>query len=206
MLSRRAALTSLGAAAACAYAPSAGAAAPAALLNHPGFRAWTRPTRSSRLPLNQIVETSAGAKTLSEWIGRRPAVLVLWASWCAPCLVEKPHQAHLAERLANAGAWTRVMALQTYDTGVDFRSGQRMLDRLGADALPNARASPGAEAAFQQLFSGTRDRSTSILPSMLLIGGDGLEMGRAIGAMSGVDGVSDYWQDEATFEFLRQLL
>jgi len=81
-----------------------------------------------------------------------------------------------------------------------------MLDRLGADALPNARATPDAEAAFQQLFSRTRDRSTTILPCMLLIGGDGLELGRAVGVMSGADGVSDYWQDEATFEFLRQLL
>jgi thiol-disulfide isomerase/thioredoxin len=154
----------------------------------------------------QMVETASGPAPLAQWIGRRPAVLILWASWCAPCLVEKRYQAALAQRLVTEGAWTRLFALQAYDTALNFDDGRRMLDRLGAASLPNARLMPGAEQAFQRLFNTTTDRTAQILPSTMLVGGDGLELGRSIGLMTGPDGATDYWQDEATFDFLRQLV
>ena len=153
-----------------------------------------------------MIETGAGPQRLGEWIGRRPAVLVLWASWCAPCLVEKPHQADLAQRLAATGAATRIFALQAFDQqDVELSDARWMLDRIGARALPLARASAGAEAAFLRVF-GARDHSRATLPIGFLIGGDGLELGRAVGIMRGVDGRIDYWQDEATFSFLSRLV
>lgn len=205
MHTRRAALIGAGAAALTSSLGAAHADTPTSLRNHPGFRAWNRPAQVSRLPLTQMVETASGPAPLAQWIGRRPAVLILWASWCAPCLVEKRYQAAMAQRLVSGGAWTRLFALQAYDTGVDFDEGRRMLDRLGADALPNARLMSGAETAFQRLFNTTTDRTAQILPVTMLVGGDGLELGRAIGSMTAPDGETDYWQDEATFDFLSRL-
>ncbi len=205
MHTRRAALIGAGAAALSTRIVSAHADTPASLSNHPGFRAWDRPSSVARLPMAQMVETASGQASLAAWIGRRPAVLILWASWCAPCLVEKRYQAAMAQRLVSGGAWTRLFALQAYDAALDFDGGRRMLDRLGAESLPNARLMPGAEAAFQRLFNTTSDRTAQILPVTMLVGGDGLELGRAVGAMTAPDGETDYWQDEATFDFLSRL-
>ncbi len=202
-MTRRAALAC---AAALAVAPPARALAPPALSNHPGFRAWTRPARIGRLPLMDPVETESGAKRMLDWLDRRPAVVAFWASWCAPCLAEKAQQAALARRLAAAGAATRILALQIFDD-VDFAHGRNLLDRMGARGLPLGRAMPTTEADFRRQFNGnTGARDEVALPVVLLLDGDGLELGRAIGAMNGVDGRSDYWQDEATFDFLSRLL
>lgn len=182
------------------------AALPTSLADDPGFRAWTPARAPGGLPLEQAIETSAGRTPLGEWIGRRPAVLALWASWCAPCLMEKPLQAALARRLAATGAATRIFALQAFDQeDVKLSDARWMLDRIGANALPLARAGDGVEAAFLRLF-GSHDHNRITLPSVFLIGGDGLEMGRATGIMRGVDGRTDYWQDEATFAFLSRLI
>jgi thiol-disulfide isomerase/thioredoxin len=201
LLSRRRAL--IGAASACLPSP-AFAAASADLYAHPGFRAWTRPARVGGLPLHDLVETDVGLKRVGDWLGRRPAVLAMWATWCAPCLVEKPHQAALARRLAASGAAARVLALQIYDDE-SLAQGRRALDRVGAEALPSARALPQAEDSFRRLLGSRADPSRAALPTVLLIGGDGLEIGRAEGMMKGVDGATDYWQDEATFDFLSRL-
>ena len=196
----------IGAAAAAAFSPHASEAAlPTSLANDPGFRAWTAPSGAGGLPLEEAIETNTGSRKLGDWLGRRPAVLALWASWCAPCLLEKPHQAALAQRLASAGAATRIFALQAFDQDdVSLSDARWMLDHMGANALPLGRASTSAEAAFLRLSGARNTRET--LPSVFLIGGDGLELGRAVGIMHGVDGRSDYWSDEATFSFLSRLV
>jgi thiol-disulfide isomerase/thioredoxin len=205
-LTRRSALAG-AAAVVVSAAQEARASIPRNLSQHPGYRAWTAPGGPSALPLQEMVETAAGASRLAAWLGHRPAVLAFWASWCAPCLIEKPHQAILSRRLASAGASARIFALQAYDEGVGFADARWMLDRIGAEALPTARASPGAEDAFRRLFSPSRrDQSRATLPVVLLIGGDGLELGRAVGSMRGADNRTDYWQDEATFDFLSLLV
>ena len=196
----------LGAAAASALlVPGvAQAALPTSLASDPGFRAWTPPHTAGGLPLEQMIETGAGPARLGEWLGRRPAVLALWASWCVPCLVEKPEQAALSRRLTAAGAATRIFALQAFDQqDVKLSDARWMLDRIGANALPLGRASAEVETAFLRLSGVHNTRAT--LPAVFLIGGDGLEMGRATGIMRGVDGRTDYWQDEATFAFLSRL-
>jgi thiol-disulfide isomerase/thioredoxin len=203
MITRRAALLGVVAA---SVAQGAAAAIPSALSSHPGLRAWTRPAQLRSLPLQEIVETDTGPKRLIDWLGRRPAVLALWASWCGPCLIEKPYQAELARRLSAVGASARIFALQAYDD-VSLAQGRRALDRVGAQGLPSARASPGVEDGFRRVLGANRaNRNRTELPSVFLIGGDGLEIGRAIGAMTGEDGRTDYWRDEATFDFLSRLL
>lgn len=200
--------TALAGAAAAAIAAPAQADIPTNLREHPGYRAWTAPTRATRLPLQATVQTSAGEMSLSQLIGRRPAVVALWATWCAPCLLEKPPQASLSRRLERAGAATRVFALQAFDDfDVTFDDGRWMLNQMGATDLQAARASPAAETAFRELFGSSQDtRIRATLPAVLLIGGDGLELGRAIGMMRGPDGRGDYWREETTFDFLSRLV
>jgi thiol-disulfide isomerase/thioredoxin len=203
LMTRRAALVG---AAALAAAPEAGAVnLSAEMAAHPGYRAWNRTHAGSETPMDVFVDTGSGPKRLRDWMEGRPAAVALWATWCGPCLVEKPNQAAMSARLQAAGARTRILIVQAYDT-VTLEAGRRTLTRLRAAALPNARATPAAEAAFIGVFGASpRDRTRTSMPSLLLINADGTELGRAVGTMTGVDGETDYWQDDSTFEFLRQL-
>lgn len=178
---------------------------PAALSSHPGYRAWERPRDRATAPLDAMIDQGGTRLSLREWLEGRPAVLALWATWCGPCLVEKPIQARMADRLEQAGARARILLLQTFDPQ-SLDNGRRILTRLGADHLPNARATPDAEAAFVSLFGASpRTPTRTSMPALLLIGADGAQLGRAIGTMAGVNGRTDYWEDEPTFDFLSRL-
>ncbi len=197
--------TALLAGAAAAFAGPAHAALTGELANHPGYRAWTRVARPTPAPLTAPVQTETGSKLLRDWLDGRPAVLALWATWCGPCLVEKPHQAVMARRLAQANASARILPLQAYDRA-NVASARRTLDRLNARNLPMVRASEAAEQGFIRVFGASpRDRTRVSMPSLLLLDAQGVELGRAVGTMVGVDGETDYWQDEATFDFLSRL-
>jgi thiol-disulfide isomerase/thioredoxin len=177
-----------------------------ALRAHPGYRGWSPPpSADSRAPMNEFVETGTGPKRLRDWMEGRPAALALWATWCGPCLVEKPHQAAMARRLEASGARARILIVQAFDRAT-LTSARRTLTRLRADSLPNSRAMPGAEASFISMFGASpRDPTRTSMPSLLLIAADGTELGRAVGTMTGIDGETDYWQDEATFDFMSRL-
>jgi thiol-disulfide isomerase/thioredoxin len=169
------------------------------------YRGWTRANGSGALPLDAHVDTGAGVQTLREWLGGRPAVLALWATWCGPCLAEKPSQMAMARRLASHGAAARIVILQTYDD-VNLVRGRAVLARLGAADLVNAAALPDAEAAFISLLGASDfDPTRTVLPWHLLIDSQGQELGRAVGLMTGPDGGHTYFEDDATFEFLSRL-
>jgi len=187
---------------AAAAALAAPAPAFAAVDNRPG---WTRTRNPAPLPLNVRVHTGEALITIREWLDGRPAVLALWATWCTPCLVEKPSQVAMSRRLEASGSRTRILALQTYDN-VDLVTGRRMLSRLGASDLPNAVASEEAEAAFLTLFGPSDFQpSRTVMPQHLLIDSQGRELGRSEGLMMGEDGGYTYFEDDSTFEFLRSL-
>jgi thiol-disulfide isomerase/thioredoxin len=191
----------------CVAAPLALAPqAVAAWRDHPGARAWSpRPPNSPPAPLGAMVETAYGERTLRAWIGPRPCVLALWASWCGPCLVEKPGQAAMAQRLEKAGARARILPLQAFDN-ISRAAGRDVLDRLGAHILPATRASAAAEQRFIAMFGRSpREPDRVSMPSLLLLDELGVELGRTQGAMVGVDGEVGYWEDEATFAFLANL-
>jgi thiol-disulfide isomerase/thioredoxin len=195
-LTRRSAIIAAGALAA--------SSASAQGVTQPGFRAWTRPQGETPLPLDTHVNTGDGVVTLREWLGGRPALLALWATWCAPCVAEKPAQARLARRLEASNARARILALQAYDD-VDLRLGRHVLTVLGAQTLVNGAAMRDAERAFVRLLGGGRDGARTPLPQHLLIDSAGRELGRAAGLMRGRDGGYTYFEDEATFEFLSSL-
>ena len=180
------------------------ASLPPALARHPGFAAWSAP-QTWPLPLTAAIDLGASEETLAAWLDGRPAVLSLWATWCGPCLAEKAAQAALARRLASAGARTRFLALQAYDD-VSLADGRKLLKRLNAGDLENARASDAAEAAFIIVFGASPvDPKRTSLPSLLLIGADGSELARDVGMMRAPDGRTDYWAADSTFDFLSRL-
>jgi thiol-disulfide isomerase/thioredoxin len=169
-------------------------------------RAWSPPRSNAALPLDAHVDTGEGVRTLREWLAGQPAVLGLWATWCGPCLVEKPAQAAMARRLAASGARTRILALQAYDDA-SLGVGRAVLRRFGADALVSARAMPDAEAALLRLLGESPvEQGRTSLPWHLLIDSSGRELGRALGLMRGADGGYTYFEDDATLEFLRQVV
>lgn len=199
-ISRRAVLAGAG----MAVAVNPAAAQRTASTTRAGFEAWDTPPTGSRLPLDVHIHTGERQITLGQWLGGRPAVLALWASWCGPCLVEKPAQAAMAARLARSGARTRILLLQTYDD-IDLNRGRTLLTRLGAGGMTNARAMASAERAFIRMFGASEvDETRTSMPWHLLIDADGHERGRALGLMSSTGGQYDYFETDATFEFLRQ--
>lgn len=189
--------------AALASAP-AFAQTPPPLTSLAGYRVWSAP-RSRTLPLAAQVVTETGAKSLRTWLAHRPAVLVLWATWCAPCLVEKPPQARLQARLTAAGSRTRILALQAYDEA-PITDARDRLESLNAANLPLARASADAETAFRTFFgaSDVDPRRTS-LPALVLVDSNGAALGSAIGALQDPVTEESYWTSASTFAFMQRL-
>ncbi|MBI1186113.1 MAG: hypothetical protein GC206_02005 [Alphaproteobacteria bacterium] len=147
--------------------------------------------------------TDAGAPMmLRHWLDERPTILIVWATWCTPCLRESRDLARLSARLENADARIAIRALQAFDpTPAD--QARRTLARLEAGGLVGARASRMAERFLIGVFGGTRESGDRIpLPAMLLIGPDGGEIARHTGLIEGARGGYTYWRDGATFEFL----
>jgi thiol-disulfide isomerase/thioredoxin len=51
-----------------------------------------------------LIAVGGGAHTLGELLGRRPALLSLWAPWCEPCVKELPELERLAQAVGPCGA------------------------------------------------------------------------------------------------------
>ena len=181
------------------------AGAPAAFAADDRYRGWTRAGGDGALPLDVHVDTGAGVQTLGDWLGARPAVLTLWATWCGPCLAEKGPQARMNQRLAAYGSRTRILALQIYDD-VDLARGRAVLARFGAEGLTNAAALPDAEAAFIRLLGASQiDSARTSMPWHLLVDSNGRELARSLGLMRGEGGGYTYFEDDATLAFLSEL-
>lgn len=182
---------------------------------HPGFAAWETPTRPADRLMNGRIDTGASRITTREWLGGRPTVLAVWATWCAPCLVEKRPEAILDARLQSAGSRTQVKALLAFDTGTLAES-RTMLERLGAGTLGNAQATDVAEQSLLWTFGFDRERRSrssrgstysqlsTVLPFTLLLDGNGGLLGRSTGVMRDAQRRS-YWETPETFDMLQRL-
>ena len=218
LTSRRALLAAALAPAAAPLAANAqGIPAPADWLRaHPGFAAWETPPRPADRLMNARIDTGGSRIPMREWLGGRPTVLAVWATWCAPCLVEKRPEAILDARLQAAGSRTQVKALLAFDTGTLAES-ESMLDRLGAGTLGNAQATDAAEQSLLWVFGFDRERTSrssrggssysqlsTVLPFTLLLDGNGGLLGRSTGVMRDEQRRS-YWEAPETFDMLQRL-
>ena len=199
---------SLIAAAGLAAAPGAARAMagnpPYDIHHEPGFSGWFPPPYPSGAPLDAAVIFENGSRaSLGQWMNGRPTLLLLWALWCAPCLQEKQPEDTLLRRLRAAGSRTQILALQSYDPK-PIGEARAMLERLGAHSLPLARASPEAEAKLVYLTGGQSGtaHSTVTLPAMVLVSGDGREIGRHNGRMPPLPGRPNWFSTQAAFELL----
>ena len=174
-----------------------------AIAKHAGYRAWTPPLRpDAKVPLDGLIDTGNGKISLAEFIGGRPAVLSLWATWCGPCLAEKENQARMSKRLVKANARLQFIALQAFDD-VSLGAARRRLRSLNAETLTNAQAGPDVEKAFIGIFGRSPvDPSRTSMPALALAAADGTIIGLAVGMMFNRDETKSYWDDDTTFEFL----
>ena len=190
---------------------------PAWMREHPAFAAWDAPNRPADRLLSTYVEPDPGARrvTVRDWLGGRPTVLAVWATWCAPCLVEKQPEAWLSTQLETLGSRAQIKALLAYDR-VRLAEARQRLDELGASALNSARASDSAEQSLLWIFGFDRDRRSmhrtetvyaqlrTALPFTLLLDADGGLLGRMTGAISDGRGRS-YWRQTSTLDLMRRL-
>lgn len=135
-------------------------------------------------PLSEIAfETGDGsAATLDRFRGK-VVLLNLWATWCGPCRIEMPTLDRLQAALG--GAAFDVVALS--------------LDRAGSAPVRRFYDANGiANLAIYIDRSGRsmRSLSASVLPTTLLIGPDGKEVGRLIGAA--------HWDSPEMLAYLRE--
>jgi thiol-disulfide isomerase/thioredoxin len=180
----------LGLSAGSSAALAAQAWPPQAVLKQAAFKPWERKRNPVRAPFGG----------LGDWLEGRPTVLVLWATWCPPCMGEKAPEAAMQSKLIAAGSRTRIKSLQAYDDKT-LAQGRALVTRVGGASLDLATASKPMEKAFLDVFgkSPVEPERTS-LPAMLLLAPDGRELGRAIGTLP-----EGYWQSQAAFDFLSSL-
>jgi len=110
----------------------------------------------------------AGSKVELAGFAGKVVLLNLWATWCVPCVREMPSLDRLQAGLG--GADFQVVAL------AEDRGGAPVvlpfLDKLGLKALPPYLDVPGAATAALAVRG---------LPTSVLIGRDGRELGRMLG-------------------------
>jgi hypothetical protein len=194
-------LASAVAAPACAQAP---AFPPQPIRRSAGYLGWAAPSGPPRLPLEApVVFENGRSAPLGQWLEGRPALLILWALWCTPCLAEKKPEDDLLLQLRAANSRTNVLALQIYDAP-PIGEARAMLEKLGALSLPLARATPEAETKLAYL-TGARERATISLPAMALVASDGREIGRYNGKMARLPGWPTWFQTPQALELLMRI-
>lgn len=115
----------------------------------------------------KFADKTGSERSITEWRGR-VVLLNLWATWCAPCRKEMPS----------------LNRLQTRIGGDDFEVVAVSIDRKGLKASGAFLEETGAtDLALYVDKSGkiARDIRSFGLPSTVLIGRDGEEIGRLIG-------------------------
>src|SRR4051812_2034563 len=119
-----------GASVIAAPAAAMGGFPPAEVRDQRGFAGWALPQSAAPMPLDVDIVHEGGARgSLRQWMDGRPALLLLWALWCSPCLKEKQPEDGLLRRLRAAGSPVQILALQSFDTK-SLAEARGMLERL----------------------------------------------------------------------------
>lgn len=114
-----------------------------------------------------FVDGEGQEKSLADYRGKI-ILLNLWATWCAPCLNEMPTLDRLKAEMASDDF--DVLAVSVDRAGVE--KSREFLDRTGAQHLDLL---VDAAMGFNFAFSAYQ------LPTTILLGRDGIEIGRVVG-------------------------
>ena len=136
------------------------------------------------VPDIQFKDDAGRAHSLVEFRGKL-VLLNIWATWCIPCRKEMPALDRLETKLG----------------GPEFEVVALSIDRGGPDAVKKFYAENGIEHLPLSIDSSSkvlRDVGAAGLPTTLLIGRRGLEIGRLTGPAE--------WDSPETVEFLRSLI
>jgi thiol-disulfide isomerase/thioredoxin len=155
--------------------PAVAAEAPANFVVHDTPRA---------LPEVRFADGDGAPRTLGEFRGRT-ILLNLWATWCGPCRREMPTLGRLQAELG----------------GDDFQVVALSIDRAGLEPVRKFYAEVGVENLAVYIDStgkSARELAAVGLPTTLLIGADGREIGRLVGPAE--------WDEPAMVAYLRGVL
>jgi thiol-disulfide isomerase/thioredoxin len=140
---------------------------PLAGLNKGAMAAFVIKPRPEALPDITFVDAQGASKSLGDWRGK-VVLLNIWATWCVPCREEMPTLDKLQSELG----------------GKDFEVVAVNIDRGGGDKPAKFLAETGA--THLQLYADPSGKLFSVvkavgMPTTLLIGRDGKELGRLVG-------------------------
>jgi thiol-disulfide isomerase/thioredoxin len=146
---------------------SATAQGPLAGLNKGAMAAFVIKGTPTEVPAMAFVDASGAQKSLSDWRGK-VVLLNIWATWCVPCREEMPMLDKLQAELG----------------GKDFDVVAVNIDRGGAEKP--AKFLVGTNASHIALYTDPSGKLFSVvkavgMPTTLLIGRDGKELGRLVG-------------------------
>lgn len=129
-----------------------------------------------RLP-DVKLQSAAGWKSWSDLVGQ-PALVPVWAEWCAPCLAEARDLAVLQRRYGCKGV-TILSLLSNSAKKLDMVGARAMLARMDADSLPLWIEPDGGDRVATSL---TRTETSSVdLPCVLLFDKKGRVRARSQG-------------------------
>ncbi|WP_407279469.1 TlpA disulfide reductase family protein [Aromatoleum evansii] len=140
--------------------------------------------KPTAMPALQLTSLEGGAVRSQDWLNGRPAVVNLWATWCAPCRTEMPSLQRLAALLAPEGI--RVLALSV-DT--DHNLVREFVLKYGISMPVSIANSPSQAMAALGVVA---------LPHTLYVGGDGRILGSHLGQRD--------WADPAVVREVRDRL
>ncbi|MDE2444983.1 MAG: TlpA family protein disulfide reductase [Alphaproteobacteria bacterium] len=129
--------------------------------------AFIRHPTPKDIPAFNFADGAGATRNLSQWKGK-VVLLNLWATWCAPCRKEMPELSKLQKLMGSADF--EVVALSEDLKGVEASSA--FLKEAGAENLA-LYVDPKSVALAALQSPG--------LPTTLLIGRDGKEIGRLLG-------------------------
>jgi len=120
------------------------------------------------VPEVTVLAKDDGPVTLDRFKGKF-VVLNFWATWCGPCIRELPSLQRLNEAL---GGETAQVVLISQDRG-GFKQTDRFLKKLKVDFPDNF---------IDERLKFSRAIGVVSLPTTILIGPDGMEVGRLVGS------------------------
>ena len=168
---------------------------------------WSTARPNARLPLTLTFRTPEGETTLEELLRGRPAIINLWATWCGPCVAEKPALNRLARQEAARGDRIAILSVLAYDPAVARPDQlQNAYRRFSAPALRPLLASQTTEQAFVRYFGSGAQSNRTALPSSTLIDSTGRDLGRIVGAAVLGAAARPYWTDPRAEQMIDQLL